>query len=281
MGQDAAANEPFRDHTVGAEIQRNRLLRRQRDDFAEMPDDIHHIVVRRCARAGAGLVGGLSAGLQMLACGWVGKDAIAPSWMHRFSPGPGDLAVLVTLTGISWLALFFGSLIGRTLGERIFSRRVRRALRSGADVYEDIDRLAQESPHEAALSLARSVEFLSISAPLVALGILVLPSCIVLADFRHGWLKIDPIEVAIAHSFGWQLLIAAFSIATATAFRSGLQHPHLRGALKFFICLGSVLAVWVIPWFHLPASAALLLVVGTTMVLFRRAQRERTALGLA
>jgi hypothetical protein len=280
VSSNTPANQPFRDDTVGAELQRNRLLRKRRDDFAEMPETIREIVAARFARSGAGLCGGLVAGILLFLSWWLGEDAVAPSWMHPLFPGPGVPALLVTLTGVAWLAIALGHCMGHALGERSFSRRTRHVLRTGADVFQDLDRLAKESPREAGLWLARAVEILSIAAPLIAIGLLALPTVHLISDLQHGRPNFDRVEFAIVESLGWHVLIGSFSILTAAAFRDCLRHIHFREALNIFLWSGAVVALAFLPWFNTRASAAMVLVLGAIVLLFRKAQKERTVLGL-
>jgi hypothetical protein len=174
----------YRDPTDGATARRVDLLRRRRDELVTMPHAVRRVVVARGARIAA------SAAMAL-----VGALLVASAASPRISKlvghvlPPDDPAVIATALLAAWLAGALVYAIARAICEHRFAVAMTKCVLPGADLHEDLERLAHETPDEVARRMAHAREVSSAAMPVLAAA-LVGPATlayIALAIRVHGW----------------------------------------------------------------------------------------------
>ena len=141
----------YRDGLPGAQARRDSLAEERRVQLALMPLAIAQVFAHRVGRAAAGAMALVVAiGVVMLLA-----DPLLMQLLTWLVPGIGvsiascamvaATAILVTYVGATWIA------------EAWFTRRMRHAIETHADVYSDLDNLAR-GPIEVAQKLVRKID---------------------------------------------------------------------------------------------------------------------------
>lgn len=201
-GRDQSA---YRGATTGATYRRRELLRRRRDEFADLPDGMRSVYVSRVARATAGLMAALGGALV------IGANASPDlgAWLEGVIPGPSP-AVLLTLLVSTWVAGCLFYLAGWALAERRFTRAMLRAVKPTEDLHHDVERLSHVTPGAVASGMTLSWETASAALPVLAFATVV-PATVVylfMAATVGGYVDVVEFETALAGGADW---LAAFA----------------------------------------------------------------------
>ncbi len=156
----------YRDALPGAAARRDALAEERRVQLALMPLAIAQVFAHRVGRAAAGAMAlVVSIGVVMLLA-----DPLLMRFLAWLIPGVGvsiascamvaATAILVTYVGATWIA------------EAWFTRRMREAIETHADVYADLDHLAR-GPIDVAQKLVRKVDGWSVGLVLAGAAAIV------------------------------------------------------------------------------------------------------------
>jgi len=203
----------FRDARAGASARREHLLHERRAEYALMPHTLRRIYVRRVARAITGAAAGLSGAVLLF-------GALSPSVhdaLGQLTPGASP-AVLSTVLLAGWVLTTVTYFVARCYAEDRYARVTSSTVRESADVFGDLDRLAQLKPFSVAAQMAARVEAPSVALPLLGLALL-LPATVV-----FGWLWIrggvfpNPAEFEYAMFAHTMTIVPAIALLGALAF---------------------------------------------------------------
>ncbi len=144
----------YRDDRPGANARRDALAEERRRELVLMPLTLAHVFAHRLGRiAAGGMALAISTALLLM---------LFDPLMMRFAAWlvPGlNVGMLVTLSALAIVAAY---VIASWIGEAWFARRMRTAIETGADAYQDLDHLAR-GPLEIAHAAVRKLDGLSIS----------------------------------------------------------------------------------------------------------------------
>lgn len=202
----------YRDARPGAEARRDDLLRRNRDDLANLPLELRRIYVRRIARGWAGL----AVVFGSFAAAVAAASPSARAALEALIPGrmPAIASDLMFITPIAGLLAYF---VARALAEERYTRALIATVRPGRDPFSDVDRLATK-PGDAAWRLARAARPRSIAA-VVAAAAIGAPLCALIAA---AFLKLDAWERLSAIEFlSWRAGAPLMQIAVASVVLGG------------------------------------------------------------
>ncbi len=203
----------FRDARAGASARREDLLRQRRAEYALMPHTLRRIYVHRVARAITGGAAALTGAVLLL-------GAFVPGvhdFIRQFTPGATP-AVLSTVLLAGWIVTAMTYFVARCYAEDRYARVTSSTVRGSADVFGDLDRLAQLKPFSVAARMADRVEAPSVALPLLGLAML-LPATVV-----FGWLWIrggvfpNPAELEYAMFAHTRTMLPAIALLSALAF---------------------------------------------------------------
>jgi len=217
----------YRDGRLGAEARRDDLVQCRRGELAVMPLVLSHIFAHRVARAAAG-----AAALVFVAAVLVATARPLAFHVHTwFAPGP-----LAAILAVATLAVYT---VATWLAEHVFERRMRAAIATGADVHDDIDRLAT-GPVDVALRMIRRVDGWSLAGALAGANAVALMfgfmlfALVVARGYPGAWivaLNVAPLGLALAAGTA---LAALVGIACDRAWLATAAHrvtPIIAGAV--------------------------------------------------
>jgi len=145
--------DAYRDDRPGAEARRNALAEERRRELVLMPLTLSHVFAHRLGRiAAGGMALAVSAVLMMMLA-----DPLLMRFAAWFLPGL-NVGMLIALAA---LAVVSSYVIANWIGEAWFARRMRNAIKTGDDAYQDIEQLAQ-GPLEIAHRAVRRLDGWSI-----------------------------------------------------------------------------------------------------------------------
>lgn len=128
---DSIGGGAYRDGTAGAEARRDELLAARRLELALMPLSTGRVFVHRVARIAAGATASIAAMFVIV----IVADPMLLSLLGFFIP---DLTL--SLIGVGTLSAALAAyVLAGLIAERVFDRRMRAALESSGDAFEDID----------------------------------------------------------------------------------------------------------------------------------------------
>ena len=133
--------DAYRDDRPGAEARRNALAEQRRKELVLMPLTLAHVFTHRLGRAAAG---GMALAVSLVMMAMI-ADPLLMRFAAWFIPGL-NVGMLVLIGAIAILKAY---VIASWVGEIWFARRMRAAIKTSSDAYEDIQQLA-EGPLEIA-----------------------------------------------------------------------------------------------------------------------------------
>ncbi|MDQ3366145.1 MAG: hypothetical protein M3680_12030 [Myxococcota bacterium] len=139
----------YRDDRPGAEARRDALADERRRELVMMPLTLAHVFAHRVGRAAAGATALVAAMLMILML----SDPLLLRFAAWFVPGL-DLVMVMALVALGVLGSY---VVATWIAEAWFERRMRQAIRVGADAYQDLDALAR-GPIEIAQAAARRAD---------------------------------------------------------------------------------------------------------------------------
>lgn len=139
--------DAYRDDRPGAEARRDALAEERRRELVLMPLTLAHVFAHRLGRAAAGGMA-LVVSLVMLA---LIADPLLMQFAAWFVPGL-DVGMLILIAA---LAVVGSYVVATWIGEVWFERRMRRAIATSKDAYDDIDQLARGPLEIAQRAVAR------------------------------------------------------------------------------------------------------------------------------
>jgi hypothetical protein len=127
--------DAYRDDRPGAEARRNALAEERRRELVLMPLTLAHVFAHRLGRiAAGGMAVAVSAVMMLLVF-----DPLLMRFAAWVVPGL-NVGLLITLAA---LAIIGSYVIASWIGEYWFARRMRIAIATSTDAYEDLEQLAQ------------------------------------------------------------------------------------------------------------------------------------------
>ncbi len=155
----AGGGSPYRDDRPGAEARRRALLEDRLLEVALMPHALQRVYVHRVARAVAGGAALLGAAVIMVAVfdPWTARVLMMLSGM--------PLAILSPVL-IGFLTLHAYILAG-VVAEHHIERVLRASIKTGGDLYGDIDRLEAARPLDRVRRMVHGVDAASVALPLL------------------------------------------------------------------------------------------------------------------
>jgi hypothetical protein len=127
--------DAYRDDRPGAEARRNALAEERRRELVLMPLTLAHVFAHRLGRIAAGGMAVAVSALMMLML----FDPLLMRFAAWFVPGL-NVGMLITLAA---LAIVGSYVVASWIGEYWFARRMRSAIKTSTDAYEDLEQLAQ------------------------------------------------------------------------------------------------------------------------------------------
>lgn len=139
----------YRDDRPGVEARRDALAEERRRELVMMPLTLSHVFAHRVGRIAAGGAALACSALIILMLG----DPMLLGLATWFVPGL-DLAMCLTLAALGILGVY---VVATWIAEAWFARRMRNAIRTGGDAYQDLDQLAR-GPIEIAQAAVHRVD---------------------------------------------------------------------------------------------------------------------------
>ena len=127
--------DAYRDDRPGAEARRNELAEQRRRELVLMPLTLAHVFAHRLGRAAAG---GMALVVSAIMLAMI-ADPLLMRFAAWFIPGL-NIGMLVLLASLAVIASY---VIATWIGEIWFERRMRKAISTSKDAYEDIEHLAR------------------------------------------------------------------------------------------------------------------------------------------
>jgi hypothetical protein len=265
------SSEIFRDRSEGASARRQDLLRRRRDEFVMMPHAIRRVYVARRARSGAAIAVWLT-GIALIACMLSPK---LTAFVTRGMPGINP-ALLSTLVMGMWVLGVVAYFVARARCEHHFAVAISKTVLPGANVDDDVERLANERPDDVARGMAHKLEVRSAAWPVAAASVLLPVTGLYVAQGIkvHGWPSIATYEASLSRHGSHLAIIAAIGIVAAVfMMRRSLRLP-VMGPIGVALTLGTgAIAFATVPWLGALAAIA----AAVTYIAFRL-KRERAFL---
>ena len=214
----------YRDGTEGALARRDSLLVSRRLELAMMPLTTGRVFVHRVARVAAGATASIAAVFVIILI----ADPVLQMLVGFFIP-----ELTLPLIGVSVVAGALGAyVLSGLIAERVFDRRMRSALESRGDAFEDIDALSR-GPLDEARALTNKVDGWSTAVPLIGVA-----TCVPLfsflsliyapqlaSAFRPSTLR-DSSHPWMASNLGFVLLAAAVGIIVAVFIGRACNREH-------------------------------------------------------
>lgn len=155
----AGGGSPYRDDRPGAEARRRALIEDRLMEVALLPLALERVYVHRVARAAAGGAALLGAAAVMVGVldPWTGRMLMILSGM--------PLAILapVLISVASLVAYIMAGL----LAEHHYERRLRATVKTGGELYGDIERLEAARPLDQVRRMVQGVDPVSVALPLL------------------------------------------------------------------------------------------------------------------
>ncbi len=143
----------YRDERPGAEARRDALADERRRELVLMPLTLSHVFAHRVGRAAAGAAALVSAAVMIVLL----ADPLALRLVAWVVPGL-NVSVCALLATLAIVGVYVIATWG---AEAWFARNMRKAIRTGPDAYQDLDRLSR-GPLEIAQAAVRRVDALSL-----------------------------------------------------------------------------------------------------------------------
>jgi hypothetical protein len=219
----------YRDDRPGAEARRDELLGHRRRELALMPLSLAHVFAHRIARAAAGGVAVLCAAVMAV----VLADPLLTRLAAVLVPGL-NVPLCLALAGLAVLTAY---VVASWIAERVFERRMQRAITTAGDAYADLDHLA-EGPVDVGRGLVRAADRWAVMLSLAGVATAVpLLSFVVFAigtthSYAYAWSHVEPL-MSLPITVGIGAMVAAMAAGIAGAVMLGLacDHEHRRGEL--------------------------------------------------
>jgi hypothetical protein len=176
--------DAYRDDRPGAEARRNALAEERRRELVLMPLTLAHVFAHRLGRIAAGGMAVAVSALMVLML----ADPLLMRFAAWFVPGL-NVGMLITLAA---LAIVGSYVVASWIGEYWFARRMRLAIKTSTDAYEDLEQLAQ-GPIDIAQRAVRRLDGWSVGLFLAGAGsvVLVFGYLVVIVgtthDISHAW----------------------------------------------------------------------------------------------
>ena len=236
-----------------------------------MPHAIRRVYVARRARTAASVAIALIGAMLLVV-------AATPTWAAFLARGmPGiNPGILCTLVVAMWLVGMFAYVAARAIDEHRFAVAMSRLVMPGADLNEDLERLAHEHPDQAAREMAHRLEVRSAALPVLAAGVLLpVTALYVAAAFQTaGWPVIASFEASIAHHTTQLVACAGLGTVLAVAVtKRAVRLPVVAPTMAILALICGGIAGVFTPW--LAPVALLLAVIG---LVARRLRIERELL---
>jgi hypothetical protein len=156
----------YRDDRAGAEARRNALADERRVQLALMPLSLSHVYAHRVGRAAAGAMAMLCAAKLLVLV----ADPMVLRAVQWFLPGINlNLGLCAALCAA---AILLAYVVGNWIAEWHFGRKMRQAIETRGDVFNDLDRLAR-GPIDVGHALVRRVDGWSIGLAIAGVAALV------------------------------------------------------------------------------------------------------------
>jgi len=221
----------YRDAAPGAKARRDALAEERRRELVMMPLTLSHVFAHRVGRAAAGAAG--------LACTFVLLAMLADPLLLQvaawFVPGL-SVGMLIVLAALGVLAAY---VVATWLAEAWFARRMRAAIRTGDDAYQDLDQLAR-GPLEIAQRAVDRVDGLSIGLFLAGASALAIAFGYVIVivgawhEISYAW-SITAIAATGALARNLDVVVAAVLAVSAAGFvvgRACARETNLEASLS-------------------------------------------------
>ena len=231
----AGGGSPYRDDRPGAEARRRALLEDRLLEVALMPLALQRVYVHRVARAAAGGAALLGAAAIMVGVfdPWTGRLLMLMSGM--------PLALLApVLIGFFTLGAY---ILAGLLAEHQVERALRATVKTGGELYGDIDRLEGSRPLERVRRMVQSVDAVSIALPLLGASMgLVVCGFLMAFYFLPGELMAHAAYYSLGPVSLITVLSTAFAIDLARACARERRSPSRPAVLAVAEHWGTLIA---------------------------------------
>jgi len=155
----AGGGSPYRDDRPGAEARRRALVEDRLMEVALLPHALERVYVHRVARAAAGGAAILCAAVVMVGVldPWTGRALMLLSGMPLAILAPVKITV----------ATLGAYVLAGLLAEHHFERRLRATVKTGGELYGDIERLEAARPLDQVRRMVNSVDAVAVALPLL------------------------------------------------------------------------------------------------------------------
>lgn len=210
--------DAYRDDRPGAEARRNALAEQRKKELVLMPLTLAHVFTHRLGRAAAG---GMAILVSLVMMSMI-ADPLLMRFAGWFLPGL-NIGMLVLIGAVAILGAY---VIASWVGEIWFARRMRAAIKTSSDAYEDIQQLA-EGPLEIAQRAVARLDGWSIGLFLggTAAVTLVFGYTVVIVGMNHtlsnAWSMFGLQTAALSRNAGiLAFVLAATGVATFVVARA-------------------------------------------------------------
>lgn len=194
----------YRDGHAGAEARRNELAEERRVQLALLPLGIAQVFAHRIGRAAAGAMAVVCAAAMVLLI----SDPLVLHMVKWLVPGVALSIGMCAL--IASTAILVSYVVATWIAEAWFTRRMRAAIETHADVYSDLDNLAR-GPIDVAQRLVRRIDGWSVG--LMLAGVTTLGS--VFAYLVVVTLTVSPLAFVMSTTRAFTATIAASNVGIA------------------------------------------------------------------
>lgn len=231
----AGGGSPYRDDRPGAEARRRALIEDRLLEVALMPLALQRVYVHRVARAAAGGAALLGAAVIMVGVfdPWTGRVLAMLSGM--------PLAILSpVLIGFFTLGAY---ILAGAVAERHVERVLRATVKSGGELYGDIDRLEAARPLDRVRRMVQSVDAVSVALPLLGASMgLVVCGFLMAFYFLPGELMAHAAYYSLGPVSLVTVLSTAFAIDLARACARERRSPSRPAVLAVAEHWGTLIA---------------------------------------